>query len=377
MRINAPHFHQLDGQLAPMQSGCDDLWDQDDREALAWAVSQAEQMIEEELGTFLVPTQVTGEEIRMARTRRDWWNAEFATRYKKVSAFGTRALTLLQADAPVTYSDEDGDPLGREETATVGQPGIYGYLPGCDDECDVAVYFRVADGAWDAANPWFEIRNLRADIDSSSVMYLTGESAMFVRPALWGLREVDCAGADDWRWPFLTTNLVDYVDVYCRSVSLGTPVTLHWEGMCDCASPCAHSTQGACAYVTDWDRGHFAPRAATWGGTAHVEATPTYSVVPVKMTVDYVAGWPLDAVRCRMDSRLERAVVKLANALLPEPPCGYCDAAKVLWERDREAVDPLTPEAAGLPWDIYSKGALEAWRIVKRMAEGRGGHVRG
>jgi hypothetical protein len=38
-------------------------------------------------------------------------------------------------------------------------------------------------------------------------------------------------------------------------------------------------------------------------------------------------------------------------------------------------VDPLTPEAAGLPWDMYSKGALEAWRLVKVMAMGSGGKL--
>ena len=76
-----------------------------------------------------------------------------------------------------------------------------------------------------------------------------------------------------------------------------------------------------------------------------------------------------------MDSRLERAIVKLTNALLPEPPCGYCDAAEKIWKLDRTQIDPLTPEAAGMPWDIYSRGALEAWRIVKLLAAGRGGKL--
>jgi hypothetical protein len=39
------------------------------------------------------------------------------------------------------------------------------------------------------------------------------------------------------------------------------------------------------------------------------------------------------------------------------------------------AIDPLTPEAASMPWDIYKRGALEAWRIIKLFSMGVGGKV--
>ena len=76
-----------------------------------------------------------------------------------------------------------------------------------------------------------------------------------------------------------------------------------------------------------------------------------------------------------MNANLERAIVKLTNVLLPEPPCGFCDAAQTRWQNDRQNIDPLTPEAASMPWDLYSQGALEAWRIVKKLAMGRGGKM--
>ena len=76
-----------------------------------------------------------------------------------------------------------------------------------------------------------------------------------------------------------------------------------------------------------------------------------------------------------MDPNLERAIVKLTNVLLPESPCGFCDEAKIRWKQDRENVDPLTEEAANLPWDLYTRGGLEAWRIVKKFARGRGGKM--
>jgi hypothetical protein len=109
-----------------------------------------------------------------------------------------------------------------------------------------------------------------------------------------------------------------------------------------------------------------------------VYGAPTYTQPPVKLRYDYLAGYPRDSRTCRMHPMLERAVVKLTNALLPEPPCGFCDVAEKIWKNDRRNVDPLTPESASLPWDMYSQGALEAWRIVKRFSRATGrGSVRG
>lgn len=378
MHMDLCHFNQVNGAKAPMRTGCDDIWDQQAREDLAWTMKIAETMIEDFLDTYLVPTQVTAEAQRMTRTRPDWWNAEFGVKHRHLVSFGTESFTLVQADAPVTYEDRDNDPLGREETAVIGTPAaLYQYpISSCDEICDVRVYFREEDGAWDSQDPRWEIRPLRPDIDGD-YMTIIGPSCMFVRPELWEIDEWEAYGnPDEWIINFDINNLVHAVDVYCRSVSTATPITLYWEGVCDCGSPCAHTTQTACPYITDQDRGFFAPRPSTWNGTSHTWAAPLYNQVPVRMTYNYIAGFALDPRTCRMDSRLERAVVKLTNALLPEPPCGYCDAAETLWKQDREPIDPLTPDAANLPWDLYSKGALDAWKIVRLLKLGTGGHVR-
>lgn len=379
MRVNRCHFNQVDGAKAPMSSdGCDDVWGQQDREDLAMTIATAEEMIANELGFWPAPKYVVGEEIRVGRVRADWWNAEFSTRWKYVQAFGVRELTLIEENAPVAYVDRDGDAYGREEVALIGDPAaLYHYLAtDCADPCDVRVFFREEDGAWDDADPRWEIRPVRADIDGDHLT-IEAESCMFVRPELWLLEPGETEGRD-WVVDFDVNNLVGAVDVYCEDVDLETPVTIYWDGVCSCASPCAHTTQAACALVTHWERGHFAARPATWGGSSHAYAAPTYAQQPVKLRIDYLAGYPLDPRTCRMHPMLERAVVKLANALLPEPPCGFCDLAEKAWKNDRRDVDPLTVEAASLPWDLYSRGALEAWRIVKRFSRAVGtGSVRG
>lgn len=380
MRIPAPHFNQLQGAKAPLAKGCDKVWDQDAREDLAWTMKTAEEMIAEELGFQPAPAFLTDTQVPMglAGVRSDWRNAELRTEWGHVQAYGVETLTLRQADAGVQYTNEDNDPLERKELATIGT-AIYEDLPACSQPCDVAIFFREQDippGLGDPADPRWEIRPIKVDIDGNT-MRIRAESSLFVWPRLWELTEAESeAGGSSnpdplrWQWDFNEANLVDQVDVYCRTVNNQLPVTLFWDGVCDCASSiCNHSSQTACAFNTDDKRGFFAPRPASG---SNVEAVPLHRFPPESVTVNYRAGFPINARTCWMNPQLERAIVKLTNVLLPEPPCGFCDEAQRRWVDDRETVDPLTIEAANLPWDLNSKGALDAWKIIRRLAMGRG-----
>jgi len=374
MYIFPPHLNGLWGQQAPLMSGCDSVWDQDARDFLAWTMKQAENLIAIELGFQPAPAFVT-DELQMeglTGVRGDWYRAELKTDYGYVEDFGTEQLTLLQADASVEYLNLDNDPLERHETAEIGN-AIYADLPACARPCDVAVFFRVADGAEDAGDPRWEIRPLKVDIDGST-MRIRAEASMFVQPNRWLLTAQNSATDENaWKVDYITpNNFVTQVDVYCRTINTDLPLTLRWDNRCTCTStPCAHDSQGACAYVTDKRRGFFAPRPAT-GANTYTPAKWCYP--PESVCANYRGGYPLDR-NCRMNPDLERAIVKLTNVLLPEPPCNFCDAAQVRWKQDRDPIDPLTPEAASMPWDLYSKGALEAWRIVKKYAMGRGGKL--
>lgn len=378
MYIPLPHFNQLEGAKAPVVKGCNGIWDQMARDALAWTMAQAEEMIAEYLNFWPSPKFLTDEEIafNLPGVRQDWEWAEIQTRYGLIDCFGTETLTLKKANADVIYTNSNNNPNGRENLATISSTGLYvEELAACDNKCEVAVFFRETDGAEDSADCRWEIKPLKVDIDGST-MSITGDSALFVKPELWELTELESAGNVDskaWIIDFDTGNLVTHVDVYCRTVNKQSPVTLRWDGICDCVGICEHRTQTACAYRTDKRRGYFAPRASTWNGTTNIEARPLHCHIPPESVLtNYRAGFALDK-SCRMNSSMERAIVKLTNALLPEPPCGFCgDVANRIWNDDRRPVDPLTPEVASMPWDIYKRGALEAWRIVKLFALGRG-----
>lgn len=387
MHIFLPHFNQMDGAKAPIVTSCDKrgIWDQQARDSLAWTMGQAEEMIAEYLHFWPSRKFIIDEEIafRLPGIRNDWFNAEVETEWSFIDCFGTEQLTLVRADADVEYTRSDNNPALRENLATIGtDAGLYvAQLDACDNECEVVVFFREADGAEDSADCRWEIRPLKVDIDGST-MQITANSALFVKPELWELTELEsqvepgnAADNDAWIINFDVSNLVSQVDVYCRTVNQQTPITLQWSGVCDCTGICQHKTQTACAYRTDKRRGYFTPRSATWNGTTNIFAVPLHHHPPESILANYRAGMPLNK-SCRMNAIMERAIVKLTNALLPEPPCGFCgDVATRTWQDDRQPIDPLTPEAASMPWDIYKRGALEAWRIVKLFSRAKGGKV--
>lgn len=377
MRIPLPHFWQLNGAKAPETLGCSNaIWDENDRNSLGWTILQAEEMIADFLHFQPAPKFQVDEEIAFSLpgVRGDWENAEVEVEWAKVECFGTETLTAKLEDASVTYQDLDSDPLGREETATIEVSNV----TACDNACDVAVFFRTEDGAEDTAHPDWEIRPIKVDIDGTT-MTIRAETSLFVQPSLRALTKADCLGSsdtDEWKVDYDTSNFVSLVDVYCRTVSQQSPITLKWDGVCDCTGVCQHKTQTACAYVTDKRRGFFAPRASTWNGTTNIYAVPTYCFPPESILASYRSGLALDARNCRMNANMERAIVKLTNALLPNPPCGFCsEYSQRMWDNDRKAIDPLTPEAASMPWDIYKQGALEAWRIIKLFSMGVGGKI--
>ena len=78
MNISLPHFNQTQGLKAPVVKTCNGIWDQTARDNLAWAMSQAEEMISEFLGFYPAPKFTVAEEIAfgLPGVRRDWWNGE-------------------------------------------------------------------------------------------------------------------------------------------------------------------------------------------------------------------------------------------------------------------------------------------------------------
>ena len=249
--------------------------------------------------------------------------------------------------------DLDNDPRGIKETAVIGD-WLYDMLPACSEECSLKVFFRAADGAKDTAHPAWEIRPLNIDIDGNFAI-IQAPAPLFIKPELTLLTKQDCFKSDNeeaWIWAYDESNLVGYVDIFCETIDTDDQGSIYWQYGC---GNCTENSAEICIYsIDDWiGRFKIEPKTGEC-----VSACP-----PQRMTINYKSGYPLDEY-CRMDVNLQRAVIKLTNALLPQTPCG-CTYPFNIWTHDRQPIDPLTPEAATLPWNLYSQGALEAWRIVR------------
>jgi hypothetical protein len=356
MRIKLENFNQLNLANAPTAEGCGKVWDQTDRDELAFHMQQAEKMICRYLKFSIRPEYVTNERIKLLRNARtDWWNASFTTSRKYVEGYGTEQLTLLIGDAPVTYSDDDGDPRGTLELATMGD-NLYDMLPDCET-CNYRVFFRQADGARDNGDRTWEIRPLEIDKDGDLVI-IKARSAQFVKPELWKLTKEVCVKSDNesaWIYQFDTDNLVDYVSIYCETLDTDDQVTMYWKKTC---ASCDSDTEDLCAYGTDDDAGIFEVNFES-SSVCYPARQPDY------INVNYKAGYPLDD--CLIEPNLKAAVIHLTNALLSQTPC-ECAETTDMYKEDRDPIDPLTTEAANMPWDVYRIGALKAWRIVKQYS---------
>jgi hypothetical protein len=354
MGINSAHFNQMNGQNAPTSHDCDKIWDQPDRDQLARTIQQAENMIKIQLGYDLVPTYYENADVRLLKNvRADWWNGAYLAPHKKVESYGTQTMTLLFAGAPITYQDLDNDPRGIKETAVIGD-FLYDMLPKCDGVCKLHVFYRRADGARYDADPEWEIRPIEVT-EYGEFQTIRAPATQFLKPELMRLTERACYKSDDedaWIYAYDEANLVEYVDIYCQVLDEDEQGTVTWLTGC---GVCDTTSADICIYPVLDSISKFvvAPKAGEC-----ISNCP-----PRKMQINYTSGYPLDNL-CQMDTNLQRAVVKLTNALLPQSPCG-CEISYNMWVADREPVNPLTLESANLPWDLNSQGALEAWRIVK------------
>ena len=369
--IHPAHFYQMKGVNAPTGRGCDKVWDQDDRNQLNEYIKIAEDMIRTELGYSVGPEFFTDEEIMYGydsniRHRR----APVKTRWGNVIDYGVEKLTLVKSDAVVTYYNRDADPEDVPETAVIGT-SLYDWIDPCANPNDVAIFFRVADGAIDAAHSSWEIRDFTVDIDGDQ-MYIRMPAPYLLKPSLRALtrRDVRHMSEDEaWIHSYVTDNLVTAVDIYCRTTDSTTPVSLLWSKRCECLeNPCQHSTQTGCPQDMNNRIGSFVPVPATWNGSKHIIANYAYFGIPEKLKVNYRAGLPL-ARDGRLNPLIRRAIIKLTNVMMPAPACGLCDYAKSLYENDREPVSQLTVESANVPWGLYQRGAVEAWRIIHRFIQ--------
>jgi hypothetical protein len=358
---NPFHFNQLAGTnaYAPLTDPGEWVYVQPDRDYIAEALAQANAEISAYLGTYHRPTFV--EEV--VEVPRNWRpDRNLFTQWNHVQAIGSRATTLIEAGATVTYNLAAGTATVTVATTVAAS--------------EVRVYFRVADGADSAANPLWEIEPLRA-VASGGNVTLTGHAALFAEPSLWAAPYVgpnynatskNVGDSND------VTSYVVTVDVYREYADATDAVTFFtdpiWVGN---ASSSTYSEFDGVALIADGRQGALVVRPSSYGCNWRWFN---------RIRIRYLAGYPLDSVTGLPDNALETAYVRLGNCRIPQYAGNLSDARTQVWQEDT-MVDTLAgTNGRALERETpfgYRRGEVAAWRTISRPPYyvPRGGVLRG
>ena len=367
MAIHPDAFNQCVNPDNPYPGACDRVWiqygwmDHDTgrlvgREELAQAIYTAEEMIAYACGFWPAPKWDVGEEHTWPRPARG-----AQVRYPPIKADwgyviegGQRALTMIDEDAPIVYSDEDGD--GILDTATITILAAQMTAASASRE-EMAVFF--ADEIED--NWWIPFLTITEDATTGNVT-IVGRRSQFVDPDLWEVPDDIALNVN--------ANFVTVVDVYRRYNDPSQPAQVVWKGGVDACNTtlCADTCQVSCLSVSDERNGIVHTIPGTYSAGSWSVAAFSIGRLPDKTRLWYHHGLDLNR-KLQIKPTLAEAITRLANTYLITEPCG-CDQTRHRWQRDREEQDVNTYDAAMAMSYFGStmRGAVFAWSVIKRLA---------
>ena len=358
------------------------------REDLAASIQEAEALIENEIGYYLLPDWTVDErheterpgfrELFSAGINPRWLGKSLVTSQGKYRhgywlSGGVRAKSVIQAAAVIVRSDADGD--GYQELCTVTVASTISTE-------EVRVYFAGQSGA----DEW-EIRPIKV-VASGGNLVITFGIWQVPNPALW--LALNATGIDgDVALNFQTT-----VDVYRVYNDPSQQATLMWEpdplGQCTvcggtgCAV-CAFAVQTACLHGRDPRLGIVVYTPAEWSATDLTFSASDFSVCrePEHVRLWYYSGWRWEkasqsagkAATRDMEPYWENAVANLAAALLSRDVCAcnntsvYVDSLREdLARNGREVSFQNAPDLLSNTFGTM-RGAVYAWKRTQQ--EGR------
>lgn len=387
--------HSLSPAVFPAGGQCGNIWPQHDwqnydvvsREALAYAIRDAEEDIKNAVGFWPAPTWCIETEMyprdyyrsAMMQTRDvRGFSRGILTDVGRIVGGGRRAVTLI--DTPrITYSDDDSD--GFSETATITSPTILTSIDG------IKVYHAGHDGEID-----WEVRPLRSKSITGGILTIVLDSWLLIDPDLYevfptdeGFTAIDVS---------TTANFVTTVDVYheYNDTSQATAV-FRWEsaeGSCSCGScggtgcaVCTDSTQDGCLQIRDSENGMVVPHPASY-------ADGTWSLIefsvcraPDRVDMYYYAG---ERAQNFLNGRSYDPlsdnwawmIAWIAAARLERPPCS-CSRHANFFDHLREDLSAspngggsfaVAQDALDNPFGVH-RGEVMAWRRVKHLIKKR------
>ena len=335
-------FNQIGGEGVRVAASCaSPTYIQYERDYIASALYDAVQRAADYFGFYPAPVWVADEVIQL-KSGSDWQHQIVETRWGYLTEFGKRAITLEDGGATtVVYSDEDQD--GIEETGSVTVTTSVA-------DSELHVFFRVGDGAAGAAHELWRIEPLTVTDIGGGQKKLSGHRSLFAHPKTVWAREYAAHNFYEKHQGDTkdVTAFVTAVDVYRVYNDPAAAVTLLSDPRLSTTL-----TWNVNAFIQDSKYGCFTLRKVS-----DSDPDPTY---PVAVRVSYRAGFPLTLNRT--DRRLEVALVRYANTIMPEDTT-FCGRTQALWQRDRDLPEAITEQEAKHPPPFgMTRGGLFAWGV--------------
>ncbi len=351
------HFNQVIGASAP-DLGCP-VYIQPERERLARMLFKAANRVKQYLGFDIVPIWSQRDFVLQAGVPYE--RQIFTLNHNRyVEAFGQRSVSLIQAAAPIVYSDEDGDGVDDTGTLTIATTV---------DADEIQCFFMVIDGAPSAANTYYRVIPERIT-STGVVVTIEIHRANLVVPSIWAQpfdpgdpNRLERNTAD-------MANVADFVrslDIYRVYTDTTTPVIVHSDRLLEGYTTSLDQFTDTVGYVqlVDAELGEFRIRHSC----ANV---PLY---PERFTVYFKAGYPLTDQR--IDPVLAEAVMRIANGDNAVAAwCAMCEQTKVVWQRDTDTMsrEELQQTDVANPFGL-KVGQVQGWRLLRDYAIYAGGGV--
>lgn len=391
--INPVHFGGGVGStIWPDNGACADIWPQYSwqtneelvgREDVAMAISGAEQDIKNALGYSPGPSWEIDEAHAWSYSGNGHYPRSAQTDYGMVIAPGQRAVTAIDEDAAVVYSDPDGDNWDERATVIVSTD--------LTDIREIKVYFAGHDG-----EPEWEIRPLRSVTIASGVATILIDAWLLFDPDIWEQYpniSTPFAGLDVTD----SDNFVTEVDVYREYNDVGQPgATFYYggDGRLCCGGAgcdiCLGSSYTGCFGIRDSRLGFVTPYAGTysdgsWGYDATAHCNPAKRV-----TLSYYAGLREKTYLSRksldpLTHYMAEAITWLSIARLPAAVCN-CNNIRDRIEELQKDMTTMRDGAAQAAlyarfpkMDVFNNplgtkfGEVKAWQRVTRLQGELGG----
>lgn len=355
MGENIWRYNQVQGAGVALKDGGSPFYVQPDRDEIGSTLNQAWDTLSHYLGYFPRPIYV-GERIPINRASPYQFQT-LRTKWGYVQAYGQRATTLIQADAVVTYSDTDNDGVNDRGTVTVTTTV---------DAAEIQVFFRVADGAENAANVQWEIEPAKVS-KSGNTATITFHRALAVQPSIWALPFRYDSNNFETRNAANTSNpndFIGFVDVYRVYTDTQQANVISDNAYVYGLGNATSTATAAGIRSVNSEQGIFEVRVSDCCATCG-------QYPPESVDVYYLAGYPL--VNGDMDNNLAIGLTRLANTMVSQDLCNLWDIRLNKFKTDRDPMDRnlLQPSDVANPFGI-TQGAVAAWQKVRYRALGQG-----